>query len=516
VRTTTLLLTLLLASSAAAADLPVDAVRPLVVQHDGRLKPFDTFARESVRRIFGTRRFEGRDPVATALSILADPAAWRDRKLFPVESEEIANRLFEGRREASAAEILAAEGSLLALLRQARALRQFVMMRRGDVADEFRVRADEIIALAETAEPLVARSRALRGLFGELRIAPGPGVEWLNLRDHEGHDHPELEPVQSAWEALAAAFRAEDGEAFEASAAELLRAQRGVRPSALPSRGVIRLEVVYNAIPVLSVGAGLFALILGLYVLHAFVGGGGTRALATGGLGLGLLYNTALVVVVTIVAGRLPLRNLNEVALVVLWSVPALVLLMQGLLRHPIYGGIGAGLTLLGYIGTHFFEPTGWFIRPLVAILDSGWREIHILSIMLSYGVLFLSWGIHLVYGFRRLVEGPENPPSEAARELDRQAYHVLAWGFLLLTIGIATGAAWAHASWGRYWGWDPKEVWATIAWGIYALFLHLRLFRGWRGGWLILVNTLGYAAILFTYFGVTYLLSGLHAYGRG
>ena len=96
---------------------------------------------------------------------------------------------------------------------------------------------------------------------------------------------------------------------------------------------------------------------------------------------------------------------------------------------------------------------------------------------------------------------------------MNTRAYYIVAWGFLFLTIGIATGAAWGHSSWGRYWGWDPKEVWATIAWAVYALFLHLRLFFRMRAETLALINILGFAAIIFTYFGVTYLLPGLHAY---
>ena len=156
----------------------------------------------------------------------------------------------------------------------------------------------------------------------------------------------------------------------------------------------------------------------------------------------------------------------------------------------------------------------GYVISPLMAILDSAWREVHILSIMLSYAILIVAAGIHVAYLVMRPPKGADPARGEASRALDNQAYHVLAWGFLFLTVGIATGAMWAHSSWGRYWGWDSKEVWATVAWGIYALFLHLRIFRKWRGTPLAIVNLVGLAAILFTYFGVTYWLPGLHSYG--
>ena len=98
--------------------------------------------------------------------------------------------------------------------------------------------------------------------------------------------------------------------------------------------------------------------------------------------------------------------------------------------------------------------------------------------------------------------------------DLNRKAYLTVAWGFLFLTTGIATGAAWAHSSWGRYWGWDCKEVWATVAWTIYAGFLHVRIFFRVPGWAMALINIVGYGAILFTYFGVKYILAeGLHAY---
>ena len=85
--------------------------------------------------------------------------------------------------------------------------------------------------------------------------------------------------------------------------------------------------------------------------------------------------------------------------------------------------------------------------------------------------------------------------------------------GFVLLTLGIITGAAWADRAWGRYWGWDPKETWSLITWFIYGAFLHARLLRGWKGAKMSLVSIIGFIAVIFTYLGVNYVLSGLHSY---
>jgi len=99
---------------------------------------------------------------------------------------------------------------------------------------------------------------------------------------------------------------------------------------------------------------------------------------------------------------------------------------------------------------------------------------------------------------------------------LDELTYQMVMFGFLFLTVGIITGAVWANSAWGTYWSWDPKETWSLITWFIYAILLHARLMRGWSGRRIAYISIAGFMAVLFTYFGVNYLLSGLHSYGQG
>jgi len=101
-------------------------------------------------------------------------------------------------------------------------------------------------------------------------------------------------------------------------------------------------------------------------------------------------------------------------------------------------------------------------------------------------------------------------PTSEM---LDRITYKTIAIAFPLLTLMIAAGAYWANRTWGSYWSWDPKETWAAITWLVYAGYLHMRITRGWRGRRAAYFAILGFAVVMFTFFGVTYLLPGLHAY---
>jgi cytochrome c-type biogenesis protein CcsB len=96
---------------------------------------------------------------------------------------------------------------------------------------------------------------------------------------------------------------------------------------------------------------------------------------------------------------------------------------------------------------------------------------------------------------------------------LDELGYQLILLGFLFLSVGIITGAVWAHSAWGRYWGWDPKETWSLITWFVYATLLHARTTRGWHGKRIAFLSMFGFAAVMFTYFGVN-LLPGLHSYG--
>jgi len=100
-----------------------------------------------------------------------------------------------------------------------------------------------------------------------------------------------------------------------------------------------------------------------------------------------------------------------------------------------------------------------------------------------------------------------------SAEALDRITYKTICIAFPLLTLMIAAGAYWANRTWGSYWSWDPKETWAAITWLVYAGYLHMRITRGWRGRRAAYFAILGFAVVMFTFFGVTYLLPGMHAY---
>jgi ABC-type transport system involved in cytochrome c biogenesis permease subunit len=154
-------------------------------------------------------------------------------------------------------------------------------------------------------------------------------------------------------------------------------------------------------------------------------------------------------------------------------------------------------------------------IKPLMPALQSNWLAIHVITCFFGYAAFAVSFGISLLFliQHRREVihEGIGWLPGSTT--LDEINYWSIGIGFPMLTVGIITGAAWAHYAWGSYWSWDPKETWSLITWFIYAAFLHARITRDWRGRRMAILSLIGFMAVLFTYFGVSYILSGLHSY---
>lgn len=160
--------------------------------------------------------------------------------------------------------------------------------------------------------------------------------------------------------------------------------------------------------------------------------------------------------------------------------------------------------------------PSETAIQAIPPALKSYWLVFHVITAILAYGAFAVSFGLGLMYLLKTYYE--ENvlkvelrlPPAMILNEL---SYKIIIFGFSFLTLVIITGAIWANYAWGTYWSWDPKETWSLITWIIYAGYLHARLMLEWKGKRVAWLAILGFVAVLFTFFGVNYLLPGLHSY---
>ena len=205
---------------------------------------------------------------------------------------------------------------------------------------------------------------------------------------------------------------------------------------------------------------------------------------------------------------QVPLSNFYESLIFFGWCLPALGLFA---FRRSLKGYLGAMVALLSTLLLAYASfGVDSQIRPLMPALKSNWLLIHVVTAFLGYAAFALAFGTAILYLFQERRPRPSLPPLPL---LDSLIYRTTVLGFLLLTIGIATGAVWAETAWGRYWSWDTKETWSLITWFIYAALLHARLLKGWHGRRIAWLAVLGFMAVLFTYFGVSFLLSGLHSY---
>jgi cytochrome c-type biogenesis protein CcsB len=205
---------------------------------------------------------------------------------------------------------------------------------------------------------------------------------------------------------------------------------------------------------------------------------------------------------------QVPLSNFYESLVFFSWCLTCLTLFFIRRYVESFLGVVGGLLAslVLGYASLGVDSR----IKPLMPALKSNWLLVHVITCFLGYAAFGLAFGAALVYLIQAFTARPQTP---APTLLDRLIYRAAVIGFIFLTLGILTGAVWAETAWGRYWSWDPKETASLITWFVYAALLHARLVQGWQGrpiAWLAMV---GFGAVLFTYFGVSFLLTGLHSY---
>jgi cytochrome c-type biogenesis protein CcsB len=229
----------------------------------------------------------------------------------------------------------------------------------------------------------------------------------------------------------------------------------------------------------------------------------------------GLALHTAALVLRTLASGRAPFTNMYESLSFLAWSCLLAYLIMDRVFRLP-RAGFFLLLVVLAFMLLANSPLMPKDITPLMPALQSYWLWLHVSITLLGEAFFAVAFIASIMYLFASAPrnKGLSEKAAAAAENLDRVSYRAIAVGFPLFTLGgLVLGMVWAHKAWGAYWSWDPKEVWSLVTWFVYALYLHTRLVMGWKGRRSAAIAVLGFLAALFTYFGVNYLLSGLHSY---
>lgn len=216
--------------------------------------------------------------------------------------------------------------------------------------------------------------------------------------------------------------------------------------------------------------------------------------------------------------GHAPLSNLYESLVFAAWAIILIYLILELRTKQRVLGVFPALFAFLAMAYASFSTQVDAKIQPLVPALKSNWLIAHVVTCFLGYAAFAVSCGISALYLLRKAQSGNPHPKGvfallPAPRQLDEFNYQMIVFGFLWLSLGIITGSIWANSAWGTYWSWDPKETWSLITWLVYAALLHARSMQGWRGRRVAWLSIAGFGCVLFTYFGVNFLLSGLHSY---
>ncbi|MET0930579.1 MAG: c-type cytochrome biogenesis protein CcsB [Aeromicrobium sp.] len=250
------------------------------------------------------------------------------------------------------------------------------------------------------------------------------------------------------------------------------------------------------------------------------------RSNMAGGIGLSLTSLALIVLLVGVVsrglaAERVPWGNMYEfgcaattaaliayLALVRVWEIDWVGPIITG------FGTVVLGASAMVYV------PAG----PLVPALHSYWLVIHVFGAIISGSAFLVGAAASVLYLVKSRAE--RNTPEDqrtgflwripASAKIDQVAYRVHAFAFPIWTFAaLIAGPIWAQYAWGRYWGWDPKEVWAFITWVVYAGYLHARATAGWKGKAAAILALIGFATFVFNFVGVNLWVGGMHSYAK-
>lgn len=269
-----------------------------------------------------------------------------------------------------------------------------------------------------------------------------------------------------------------------------------------------------------ELGVNLFRAAFGIYTLAticyvAFLFNQ-RKIIAEAGTALliaGMVAHTGSLVVRTEAAHRVPFLNLYEYMLSLTWGAVIVYLALERLTKSRVYGSFVVPLVAAFSFMTMRLPSE---VNPTMPALMSAWRTPHIGTAILAYSAFAIAFGLAIMYlsaekriGIQGSFWATRLP---GLKTMDRTIYRTIAFGFLMQTLLIVTGAIWAERAWGNYWSWDPKETWALITWLIYAVYLHTRTQMGWQGRKSAYMAIIGFLAVIVTLVGVLFM-KGLHSY---
>lgn len=489
----------------------------LAVQDGGRVMPLDTYARNLAVQLTGRthwsasggpQAFAGRQPIELLCDLMFRSQDMLHKPLITIENTPFKKQvgLDPEQRFFSAVQIGGCKGIEDLLQDHNKALQ----MNASAQATREQKRARELQS---------ALDRIATFIDGEpLPIVPAAaGKPFLRAGPTKGD--PGTEKVVAALAAFGKAYTS--GAGVDAAADDLVRAIQSTGVMDRKSAQAVSVEVAYNKYQPWLITSVLYALALVLLGVSRLamkrvflIAGSVVTVLAVAAHITGVGMRIAIL-------GRAPVSNTYEALLwmgLVAIGVGAIAQIFN---RRAWYVAAGVAVALLSVLFSNLV-PLESQTGSLPAVLRSNyWLIIHVLTITASYGVLAVASLLAHVYLFKEVILAKKGKALATDGRLSHplivQTYRCMQLGLLLLTAGTILGGVWAADSWGRFWGWDPKETWALISIVVYFIILHARYLKWIRDFGMAACTVMAFASIVWTFYGVNYLMAaGLHSYGFG
>lgn len=491
----------------------------LVQDKDGRIKPINTVASEVLRKVAYKLTYEGMNPEQAFLGILVYPQKWQNAPFIKIGHPEVK-------------EVIGIDGKRAAF-------NQIVNLNNGEyklgefVETAYAKKPSQQSKFDKEAMKVDERVNIFYMIYSQtfLTVFPIPGDEghkWVNgISTVDFNNEEEALFVKGIFsmyfDEVRKAVESGNWSTADEYLGYIIQFQDKYGSLIAPSHAKVDQEILYNKINPFKRLAGYYGYIGFILIVLHFIN------ILKPKINLKTVTRIASVLVILLfamhtaglamrwyISGHAPWSNGYESLIYIGWAT-----ILSGVIfvkRSPVTLSVTALLTslILAVAGMSWMDPE---ITNLVPVLKSYWLIIHVAIITASYG--FLALGAML--GFFNLILMNLKTKNNFKRldltvtEIGYIIEMTMVVGLFMLTIGTFLGGVWANESWGRYWGWDPKETWALVTVLVYSFVAHMRFIPGFRGMFaLSFASLISYSSVLMTYFGVNYYLSGLHSYAKG
>lgn len=505
----------------AVSQEHADKFGHLIIQDNGRMKPINTFASELLRKVSRSDHYKGLDADQVFISMVEFPRLWVEVPIIALKRGNDSIRhvagVPDGQKDIALLDLFDSRGNykLEPYLEAAT---------RTTNPNQFQkdfIRAHENFSLLNAA---------LSGSI--LKIFPIPGDEgnkWVsypelgesNIKGMDSLYAKNILPLY--FDSLKKARETGDYTQADELLESITNFQKRYGAEVMPSENKLRAETIYNRADIfnrLYKYFAVFGILMFVFIIaQLFKDRKILRILIKGSKILMWIFFALMTLGLALrwyVSGHAPWSDAYESVIYVAWATVFFGLSFGRKSDLTVASTAFVGAIILWVAHENWLDPS---IANLQPVLDSYWLMIHVAVIVMSYGPFTLGMMLAATSLFLMIFTTKRNYKNMEINisELTVITEMALTAGLVLLTIGNFLGGQWANESWGRYWGWDPKETWALISIMVYAFVIHARLVPGLRGRWTFNVFALfAYASIMMTYFGVNFYLSGLHSYASG